>query len=221
MRTMLLAALIGIGLADAAQADPVTDALFAEGIFDTLPDGKEIAYSHVRSGPASADYPPVTDGQMRLVTGATTDGGRNLTLTIEAEGRQRQVVDFPASGGNPVLMVFLESSVRSMAAITGGSPFYIRNRIKDALHQGGALTEVATDYAGHPVAARELTLRPFADDPNRARMGLFADLTLRFVVADEVPGHFLLLAADTPDGSAPETPGYHEAITLASPDVTE
>lgn len=122
MRTMLLAALLGVGLAGAGHADPVTDALFAEGIFGTLPDGNEIAYSHVRSGPANADFQPVTEGQMRLVPGATTDSGRNLSLIIEAESRKRQIVDFPARGGNPLLLVFLKSSVRSMAAITGGSP---------------------------------------------------------------------------------------------------
>jgi hypothetical protein len=209
MRKLLLAVLI-IGLAGPAMADPVTEALFAEGIFDALPDGEKLAYSHVRSGDEAPDFLPVADGDITLVTGRAADGVRSLSMTINADGRQREVVDFPASGGNPVLMVFLESAVRSMAAMTGGSPFYIRNRIKDALRQGGDLTEVSQGFAGGTVSAREVTLRPFKGDPNSKRMGEFADLALRFVVSDAVPGHFLRLSADTPDAAS----GYHEVITL-------
>lgn len=215
MRKILLAAVIGLGLAHSSSADPVTDALFAEGIFNELPDGQEIAYDHIRSGTAAQDFIPLADGHILVVTSMAADGTRSLSMKIEAEGSQREILDFPASGGNPVLMVFLESAVRSMAALTGGSPFYIRNRIKDALRQGGDLIEVDADFAGGVIAARELTLRPFVTDPNRDRMGAFADLSLRFVVADAVPGHFLLLSAETPADSV----GYRETITLTAPEA--
>lgn len=213
MRKLLLAALVGVSLTGPARPDPVIEALFAEGIFDGLPDGQEIAYSHFRSGPAVPDFQPVAEGRILLVTGQAEDGARSLSLAIEEDGRQREIVDFPASGGNPVLMVFLESTVRSMAAISGGSPFYIRNRIKDALRQGGDLAEVTQDFAGGTVVAQQVTLRPFETDPNRERMGEFAGLSLRFVVSDTVPGHFLSLSADTPDVAS----GYHESITMTQP----
>jgi hypothetical protein len=215
MRKILFAAVIGLGLAHSSSADPVTDALFAEGIFNELPDGQQIAYDHVRSGTAAQDFVPVADGHILVVTNLAADGTRSLSMKIEADGRQREILDFPASGGNPVLMVFLESAVRSMAALTGGSPFYIRNRIKDALRQGGDLTEVDADFAGGFVAARQLTLHPFATDPSRDRMGAFADLSLRFVVADAVPGHFLLLSAETPADAVE----YRETIRLTAPEA--
>jgi hypothetical protein len=210
MRKLLFVALAAAALAGPVHADPVTEALFAEGIFDGQPDGQEIAYSHARSGNPAADFQPVVAGRILLVTEPAQDGRRSLSLTIESEGRQREIVDFPASGGNPVLMVFLESTVRSMAALTGGSPFYIRNRIKDALRQGGQPVDLSQDSALGQVAAREVVLHPFADDPNRDRMGAFADLALRFVVADAVPGRLVLLSADTPDPAS----GYHETIAL-------
>ena len=34
---------------------------------------------------------------------------------------------------HPILLFFLENVVRSMATQTGGSPYYIRNRIRDSL----------------------------------------------------------------------------------------
>lgn len=203
--TVLLLVLVGAG---PGQSDPVTDSLFAEGIFSTLPVGQEIRYAHVRSGPDVPEFQPVVGGSMAL--GRPTDGAASLSLTLVADDRARSLLDFPVEGGNPVLLVFLESVARSMATLTGGSPFYIRNRIKDALRAGGAPTEVSEPYAGRTIAAQAVVLRPFDADPNRDRMGDFADLTLRFVVSPTVRGHLVSLSADTPD---PAT-GYHEAITL-------
>lgn len=195
----LLLALL-LTLAGPALSEPASDLLFAEGIFATLPAGQEIRYAHVRNGPAAPDFRLVAEGSMVLVAG----GAAALTLTLVEDGRSRSLPDFPAGGGNPVLMVFLESVTRSMAALTGGSPFYIRNRLKDALLTGGDLAEVGEG------ADKAVTLHPFESDPNRARMGAFAELTLRFVVSDKVSGHFLSLSADTPDPAS----GYHESITL-------
>ena len=210
MRKLIFAALVSAGLAGPARTDPVTEALFAEGIFDDAPEGQQIVYRHVRSAVPARDILPMTDGRIELLSGQAKDGARNLSLTIEGDGQRRDIVEFPASAGNPVLMVFLESTVRSMAAITGGSPFYIRNRIKDALRGGGGLADVTGEFAGAAIPAREVKLRPFETDPNRERMGEFGGLVLTFVISDAVPGHFMRLAADIPDVPS----GYHETITL-------
>lgn len=207
---LLFALLAGLVLACPARAETGSAMLFADGVFDVVPDGQSVTYSHVRKGDASPDFRPVADGRITVVTGRGADGTRSLSMTIQADDQRREIVDFPASAGNPVLMVFLESAVRSMAAITGGSPFYIRNRIKEALRQGGEEAALRQDFAGNTVAAQEVTLHPFKTDPNRERMGVFADLSLRFVVSEGAPGRFLLLSADTPEAAS----GYHETIAL-------
>lgn len=145
-----------------------------------------------------------------MIVAKPAGGGAKLTLTLFADGRSQNLADFPAEAGNPVLLVFLESVVQSMATLTGGSPFYIHNRVKDALDAGGEPVDVSETHANKTVAAQSLTLRPFEADPNASRMGDFAGLTLRFVVSPTVPGKILSLSADTPD---PVT-GYHETINL-------
>lgn len=205
--TRLLAALL-LAFVTPAWADPVVYSLFAEAIFADVPAGEELRYSHLRSGPAAADFRPVTDG--RLILSKPKAGPPRLTLTLTAAGRSQDLPDFPVEGGNPVLLVFLESVSRSMASLTGGSPFYIRNRIKDALRDGGVAEAIDQPLQDGTVAGQALSLHPFQTDPNRDRMGEFADLTLRFVVSDSVPGHILSLSADTPQ---PDN-GYHETITL-------
>ena len=99
---------------------------------------------------------------------------------------ERPVADFPASGPNPVLLYFLESTARGMAQATGGSPFYIRNRIREAVAAAGR-------GDGSPL---EVAIVPFAADPNRGRMGGFADLTLRLRYDEGRPDQLLELSAD-------------------------
>lgn len=193
-----------LSLAVPVLADPVIDSLFAEAVLEDHPAGQEIHYSHQLSGPEAPGFQPVTDGRLILVK--PSDGAPRLTLTMISDGRSQSLPDFPLEGGNPVLLVFLESVSRSMADLTGGSPFYIRNRIKDALREGGETESLAQPRDKGMVTAQALTLHPFRDDPNRARMGAFADLALRFVVSDHVPGHILELSANTE--------GYHETIAL-------
>jgi hypothetical protein len=207
-----MVAMAVLALASPALPGPPSDALFVEGIFSRLPEGQVMTYEHRRQGADAPGFVLVTDGRMTLATGEAipSETVRSLTLTLQVAGKTREIVDFPATGGNPLLLVFLESTVRSMATLAGGSPFYIRNRIKDALRTGGEASPTRLEFGGTAVAAQTVTFRPFTQDPNRARMGEFADLTLRFVVSDAVPGHFLLLSADTPT----PTTGYHETITL-------
>ncbi|NHW87951.1 hypothetical protein, partial [Escherichia coli] len=74
----------------------------------------------------------VASGEL-VVTPEAGDGGPRLALIHRVEGHDLPVADFAASGGDPVLLWFLENTVRSMATITKGSPFYIRNRMREAL----------------------------------------------------------------------------------------
>ena len=51
-----------------------------------------------------------------------------------------------------------------------------------------AIESADATYAGATVPARRLTFRPFTADPNRARMGAFGELEIRFLLSDAVPG---------------------------------
>ncbi len=70
--------------------------------------------------------------------------------------------------------------------------------------EGGETGTTKFDHAGTPVAADRTTIRPFAEDPNRDRMGPFANLELSFLLSDAVPGRIAALEAlaEPPDGTA-------------------
>ena len=212
LAALLLAALLA---AAPAAAEGEANGIFALGQLDTVATGDTLVYAHRRSGSATGpDALPPIEGRVEVTLQPAADGGsRAAHVALVEDARTRGLPPFPATGGNPVLLVFLETGMRNMATATGGSPFYIRNRIREALVGAGEATPVALDLAGGTVEARRFTVRPFADDPNRARMGAFAGLEISLVLSDEVPGGIASLEAVTgpgPDGA----PALTETISF-------
>lgn len=200
MRMIWRAVAISLLTGTAVQAGALADAIFAPGAFTATEPGAVTRYDHERSGPEGPEFRPVVDGVL-VVTPEQAEGKSRLVLTHEDAGKTIPVAAFAASSSDPVLLYFLENTVRSMAALTGGSPFYIRNRVRDAL------VSAETAVAGEPVVAE---VKPFADDPNRERMGAFADLVLRFELTPGAPVPLRLLSADTMAAGG----AYRETLTL-------
>lgn len=210
MRGVVLAVLLAAG---PGFAGPLSDLIFAPGA--AAGTASELSYAHERTVPADlpedAALPKaVSDEVLTLAQSSGEAPRRVLTRQGPGEAGPAPVSEFPLSGPDPVLLFFLESTARNMAALTGGSPFYIRNRIREALGQADLGTEVTVGET----AARQIVLHPFAADPNRASMGAFADLALTLVVETGEPPRFLSLSADT----AVAEGGYHESLTLMPED---
>ncbi|NIY99214.1 hypothetical protein HC022_24280, partial [Salipiger sp. HF18] len=103
-----------------------------------------------------------------------------------------------ASVGNPMIMYFYESVIRDMAETVGGSPFYIRNRVKEALVQPAEIVTGEASFGGSEVPTQTVILRPFEGDPNAGKMQGFGGLELSVTMSEEVPGWYLSLVATAP-----------------------
>ena len=198
LRGLLAAAMLAGCLAGAPAmlaAGEAGDLIFAERGPWALGD-RTLTWSLVHEGPASPAFVQVMDGRITMseVTDPS-DGKPVLQLEQKARGRDRKIGRFPLSGGDPSVVFFLESTTRDMATLTGGSPDYIRNRIKDAVFRGGSVAHAE----GRTVA----TVRPFAADPARGRMGAFAGLTLRVEAGADPAAPLRELVAETADPVAP------------------
>ncbi|MCF8481950.1 MAG: hypothetical protein K9H25_16115 [Rhodospirillum sp.] len=189
--------------------------LFREGVLDRVAESAELDYAIHRDGwsaprPEAAADATKFDGSISLKS-APDD---NVVLTIEREGRKATAGTFPRSVGNPIIMYFLESVLRDMANQAGGSPFYIRNRIKAALLEKSEVKPVSVTLNGRDVQAQEVTIHPFAKDEARARMFGFADLELVAVLSEDVPGWYYSLSAKAPSEGGGADPGYSNRLTL-------
>ncbi|EPX76122.1 hypothetical protein [Salipiger mucosus] len=200
-----LAALALAGAAGAASPQDSTtegpyDLLFRQGTLDDVAQDRTLVYT--REVTNAAD-PEAAAGETGLVALSFSEGERDTmaNLQFRQEGKHRNLGSFPASVGNPMIMVFYETVIRDMAEATGGSAFYIRNRVKEALVEPAEISQGEARFEGGEVPVTRVVMHPFADDAERARMGPFADLELSVVMSDEVPGWYLSLTANAPDAS--------------------
>jgi len=141
--------------------------------------------------------------------------------------KYRNLGSFPATVGNPMIMYFVETVIRDMASTAGGSPFYIRNRVKAALVKKVPIRDETIHVNGRDIPAKTVTLYPFENDPNRDRMNGFGDLTLTITMSDGVPGWYYELKAETGDAesrnadSGGTDPVYVSSIILATQEVAK
>jgi hypothetical protein len=202
----LAAAALALCLATGAAAQETP---FALGSFAAAEPGVSLAFEHQRTAREAGQAPRVLrDERLELEVVVGENGAPEVR--IRAEGADP--LSYPPVG-HPLVPLFLESVVGTMAAATGGNPDYIRSRLREALWRAVEPEPVSLSRGGRPLAAERLVYRPFADDPNRRRMGPFADLELRFVFSDAVPGRLVSLELETEP--AGDLPGLRERIGLA------
>ena len=199
-RAIAIALWAALSMPQAGLAAEAGDAVFSErGPWDLGQEALE--WQMTVEGPAAEGFRPTADS--RLILSQIIDPSDQqpvLQLQQQGDAANRKIGPFPISAGDPVLTYFLEETVRDMAALTGGSPHYIRNRMKDAIFRGGEITE----QDGRKVA----TFQPFAQDQNAARMKGFDSLTLTFVMDDpKDPIRELRAATD-------QSPGYRNTLVL-------
>lgn len=165
------------------------DLIFAERGPWALGD-RTLTWSLTHEGPASPAFLQIREGRVTLsqVTDPS-DGQPVLQLEQTAEGRNRRIGSFPTSGGDPTVIFFLENTTRDMAALSGGNPDYIRNRIKDAVFRGGSVS--------HEGGVTTVVAHPFEGDPSSGRMRGFETLELRFVLGDDPRAPIREMIAET------------------------
>lgn len=201
MRRLGAAMLICLAAALPAGAGETYDLFFRSGTL-TAADGQPVAQPLTYDGRLAGPTAAKGDEPYRVAIAPAPDG--NTGITLFEGGRERMLGTYDTKAGNPVIMYFLETTLRQMAEISGGSPFYIRNRIKEALLGEAVIEPVTLTLDGQEIAARRATIRPFERDLARDRMGSFADLALSVTVGEAIPGWYGRLEARAPaEGGEP------------------
>ena len=168
--------LIGLLAAGPALADKAGDLVFTERGPWQLTDAP-LKWVISQTGPEVEGFKPLGQGTITMTQISDPSDGKPVLQLAEDTARiKRKIGPFPVTGGDPSVTFFLETVARDMAALTGGSPFYIRNRLKDALFRGGEVTQDGS----LTVASFE----PFKGDKNSQRMYGFETLVLRFALDD-------------------------------------
>ena len=128
--------------------------------------------------------------------------------------RKLSLPEIEEAEGNPVVLYFLERDIREMGRLTKGKPNYFRKRIRMAVAESAQIKEVSLPYRGKNVAAREISIAPYLDDPLRARFEKLANKQYVFTLSDAVPGGVYAVRIRIDGESATAAPLLVEEMVL-------
>lgn len=204
----LRALLLLLLLVNPVVAAETYDLIFREGSLSGLPQTEVLTYDRRVGVEQNPEYSARNTGSVRL----TFEPDDMARLQFVQQDKQKVLGRFPATVGNPIIMYFVETVLRDVAHEAGGSPFYIRNRIKDSLLLKVPVIETDVPFGDQHITAKQIVLRPFETDKNRDKMGAYADLSLTFTMSEQVPGWYSSLVAIAPGKEG--APGYSNSLTL-------
>ncbi len=174
-----------------------------------LTTGQTITYAVSHSDDAAA-APGGESVRLTLLTPTEAD------LELRRGAQHRALGRFPARVGNPMVMYFLEGVLKDVSDETGGSPYYLRNRLKEALARPAASEPVQAAFGDRQIEALRVTFRPLERASEVKRLGRFSDLTLTVVTSEAVPGGFLSFAAEAPGQAGTLGSNYRMDLTLSA-----
>ena len=173
-------------------------------------------------GPATLEYAyskrgslegPVDDTARVIVGPPAKQGGASVKVEYLSDTRKLELSDIDAANANPIVLFFLERDVREMHRLTGGSVSYYRKRIRMALAEGGQVESVTRSVGARRIAATEIRVAPYRDDPARSRYEKFAEKIYVFTLSDDVPGKVVELRSEL--SSMPAAAGQARDIMIA------
>ena len=212
LRACLVGALLS-GFSGPAFANPdASSLLFETPALVEVPTGTTLVYRLERIVPAAAAgtpgsapgfLPSVSTVELSLQPDAAS-GGREAKIEIVTGERRQAAGLFPTLVGNPVLLVVLERDVAEMSQMLHGSPYYIRNRIRDALGEVTLAEPARFTFGSREVEGWRVAVHPFAQDRNRDKLRAYAAKHYEFILSDAVPGGLYEMRMVTPnaDGAA-------------------
>jgi hypothetical protein len=202
----LLSALPGTAADDIS---PAEKALFVTNHLATLKPPTTLRYSFRKGG----SLEPGFDDKVSISLRAQPDGACCTAAAEFLSGSRRLALpEVESAQGNPVILYFLERDIREMQRLTKGQPNYFRKRIRMAVYQGATMGDASVNYLGRSVAARQITVAPYVDDPLRGRFETLAGKRYVFTLSDAVPGGVVSIRSQV-DGAA--APVLFEEMTLA------
>jgi hypothetical protein len=213
---LLRAAFLAIGLATsgAGAQDAISAAeklLFQTDHLKNVAPPATLSYAFRKTGSAETGFDDTVELRVRVL-----EGVKQASVTFLSAERKTACPEVTRAEGNPVLLCFLERDIREMERLTGGKSGYFRRAIRLALARSARVARSRLSFGGRELAANEITVVPYADDPLKDRIGKYATKTYVFTLSAEVPGgvHSVRTFVPPAEGTSNEAPLLEERLTL-------
>ncbi len=208
----LCATALCLTLSAPAFADDALDRIFDTENLDNVKSGMTLAFTHIRET-HNPEILPALERNIEVAVEGKVEGKESRSVIVSFKEGERNVTLSPFSdgGGNPMLVFFLESLAKAVAKSTGGSPFYIKNRIVETFQRGTEVSPIEIVHDGKPVEASRILYAPFAKEKVKDRLQNFANMEMVFTLSEAVPGGIVeIRAIDDPKAED----GFREFIVF-------
>ncbi len=199
---LLTAAVLPVAQA-AEDYSPAERALFMSNQLSGLKPPLTLHYSFAKRGSLEENF----DDQLAINLKAQADGRCCAAKADFLTGARRlPMPEIEQAEGNPAILYFLERDIKEMQRLTSGQANYFRKRIRMSVYQGAEVVPVSVPWRGKDIAAQQITISPYLDDPLRARFEKLANKQYVFTLSDAVPGGVYAIRTridTTPGGGAP------------------
>ena len=197
-RTLLRGAFLAVGLAasGAGAQDRVSAAerlLFQTNHLKNVAPPATLSYAFRKTGSAETGFDDAVELQVR-----GRGGAKRVSVGYFTAERNIAFPEVSGAEGNPVLLCFLERDIREMERLTGGKSGYFRRAIRMALAGSAKVSPTKLSFSGRQLAASEITVTPYAEDPLKERFGKYATKTYVFTLSAAVPGGVYSMRAFVP-----------------------
>ncbi len=213
---LLMVALLTLcaGFAGAVEEfSPAESALFMTDHLSALTTPTTLRYTFKKSGSLEENF----EDRVAVALKAQPKAQCCITSTEFLGGARRvKLPEVESARGNPVILHFLERDIHEMQRLTKGQPNYFRKRIRMAVFNGAKISDVEVPYKGKAIAARQITISPYSDDPLRTRYEKLADKQYIFTLSRDVPGGVYAIRTRVNGVSAGEPPLLAEEMVLDS-----
>jgi hypothetical protein len=195
----------------AAEFSAAEQALFVTNHLNALKPSTTLHYRFRKSG----SLEPSFEDSAAIALSAQPDGKCCAAAAEFLSGPRRLALpEIEAAQGNPVILFFLERDIREMERLTKGKANYFRKRIRIAVADAATIRDVTLPFDGRNVAAKEISITPYADDPLRARFEQLINKRYVFTLSDAVPGGVLSIRTQVDAAAAGSPPLLAEEMAL-------
>ena len=182
---------------NAAAPPTAADLLFDQPNMKNAAPGTTITYDYMRrSGISKGPFgPPLSDTiTLKLEPGKSPEA-RDISVVMFSGMNRMPAGPFEDMSGNPVVSLFLENHLRSLAKVLEANPRYLKLAIRKGLREGASVTPTKVEVGGREVNGWRVEIQPFAKDAMEQRMRGMDKMTYTFVTSPEVPGQIVSIEA--------------------------
>lgn len=176
----------------AAEVPTAQSLIFETDHIANLAQGTQLVYDFVRTSNDVKSYGP--DWSDTITIGVTADKGngkKDLAVQMFTGERARELQTITDIAENPMFQIYFGQIVSRFSQITGGHIAYIKSVFVNALATA-TVEKVTLTYNSNTLDGYKISLTPFLNDPNAAKMKGYQGTTVEMVVSADVPGHVAL-----------------------------